>query len=237
MGQIIEICGCIKKQENLATLEHNILDNTWVLETTRPFPGYHGKNLPDESNPRSLFLVLDEEYSFEDIWRITAKVKGQFQGDFDATAASIFFRPYTYQAIRLKYLSSFDLIPQLQHLYAHEGVRFMKYRYLEREAIIQVKKVFELICHEEGIYQDRESDIKYYFEIPDQLKWKDFKEYTARVKNNVIDYNFDAALGIFYRYQGIVDVVRIFDRRASLEKVRLLRQKYREVFHRSRTAH
>ncbi len=237
MGHIIEICGCIKKQENLATLEHNVLDNTWVLETTRPFPGYHGKNLPDESNPRSLFFMLDEALSFEDILRITAKVKRHFQGDFDATGGSIFFKPYTYQAIRLKHLSSFDHIPQLQHLYAREGVKFMKYHQLEREAIIRVKKVFELICPEEGIYQDRENDVKYYFEIPDQLKWQDFKEYTARVKNNVIDHNFDAALGIFYRHRGIVDAVRIFDRHASLEKVRLLRDKYLEVFRRAHTAH
>jgi len=45
---IIETFGSITKVEQPHTLESNILDNTFVLEASKPFPGYHGENLPSE---------------------------------------------------------------------------------------------------------------------------------------------------------------------------------------------
>ena len=47
-NKIIETFGSITKVEQLHTIDSNILDNTFVLETFEPFPGYHGENLPSE---------------------------------------------------------------------------------------------------------------------------------------------------------------------------------------------
>ena len=72
---LIETFGYIKKEQNLSTVENNIIPNTLVLESIHPFKGFHGANLPEESKPRSLFLVLSKDYSFEEIARITKKIK------------------------------------------------------------------------------------------------------------------------------------------------------------------
>ena len=44
---LIETFGYIKKEENLITVESNIILNTFVLESQHEFPGYHG-NIPEK---------------------------------------------------------------------------------------------------------------------------------------------------------------------------------------------
>jgi hypothetical protein len=42
----IESIGVLLKEETLQTVEHYVLENTLVLESIEPFPGYHGQNMP-----------------------------------------------------------------------------------------------------------------------------------------------------------------------------------------------
>jgi len=230
---MLEVSGYIKKQETLSTIGSNILANTWVLESLHPFPGYHGNNLPDESVPRSLFLMVSNGPSYEDVARFSKKIKMNFPHGFNATEGYIYFHPYTYHCIRLKYLSSFDYIPQLQEMFQKEGVKFMKYREMEKEAIIRINKCFWLEEQEPGIYRDMNNQVKCYIELPEQVGWDHFKRYTFNIKNNLVDNNFDAALGVFYRKKGIVDMVRIYDRDRSLDKMRQLKERYQEEIRKS----
>ena len=104
---LVETIGYIKKEQNLTTVENNIIPNTFVLESIHPFPGYHGANLPEKSKPRSLFLVVTKEHTFEEIARITKKIKQDFKYDFDASLGHIYFKTTSYTCIRIKYLKSF----------------------------------------------------------------------------------------------------------------------------------
>ena len=231
---LVEVCGYIKKQETLATIDNNILPNSWVLESLHPFPGYHGKNLPDEANPRSLFLMVNNGYTFEEVARISREIHKNFPHSFNATEGTIYFKPYTYPCIRLKYLSSFKYIPQLQEFFEQHGVKFMKKREMKKEALIQINKNFLVEEEQEsGVYRDMNNRVKCYVEIPQKVEWEDFKQYTRNIKNNLVDNNFDAALGVFYRKKGIVDVVRIYEQDRSLEKLQILKQYYEEEIRKS----
>jgi len=231
---LIEVCGYIKKQEILATIDTNVLPHSWVLESLHPFPGYHGKNLPDESDPRSIFLMVHNGYTFEQVARIVRKIHQNFPHSFNATEGTIYFQPYTYHCIRLKYLSSFKYIAQLQEFFENHGVKFMKKREMEKEGLIQINKNF-LVVEEQvsGIYRDMNNRVKCYVEIPEKAEWEDFKRYTHQIKNNLVDNNFDAALGAFYRKKGIVDVVRIYEQDHSLDKLHILKQRYEEEIRKS----
>lgn len=224
----LEIQGYIKKEEHLYSLQNNILPNTLVLASQKAFPGYHGENLPDSSQPNSVFLLINNKYEQESIYRITKKIKTQFNYDFNACYGSLHFKAQNYNCIRIKHLSSINYLPELQTLYKEEFIKFVNFKYINAPSIITVNKGF-LVCEKTtGIYQDLEEDSKCYFELPEQIDWEDFCNITADIKNNITSNNFDAAQGVFYRKKEIVDVVRIYDQDKNLEKMQKLQKMYNE---------
>src|SRR6056297_925006 len=76
--ETLDLFGHIKKQETLITLGNKNIAHCGVLESLHPFPGYHGKNLPDEEKPRSLFLLLSSKHSTEEVARHTKAIKKEF---------------------------------------------------------------------------------------------------------------------------------------------------------------
>ena len=73
---------------------------------------------------------------------------------------------------------------------------------------------------------DKETPEMGYFEVPLQLDWDTFEEITLDIKRNIEDNNFDAALGTFYRKNGLKDIIRIFDTNVCLGECLFLREKY-----------
>mgnify|MGYP001240358733 CR=1 FL=1 len=218
----IETSGYIKKEEWLSDINNNIIQNTLVLESSHPFPGYHGENLPENSCPRSLFLIVEKNYSFEDIARINKKISKTFTFDFNASQGIIYFKTGNYYCIRIKYLKSFTFLPELQNLYKQEGVVFSKHKKLDDSGLIVINKIFCLKELENTIYQDTEEPTKFYIEIPKQLSWEEFKNLTAFVKNNINNSSFDAAQGVLYRKSGITDVVRLYIKEQEVKQIQKL---------------
>ena len=205
----ISTTGNITKVELLHTLKSNILENTFVLENFEPFPGYHGKNAPSSLEPRHLFLVTRKTYSYEEICRVSKKIRSNCQAKFGARPADLFIFNQKLSAIRIKELDSFEKIPELQRWYMNEGILFMKRKNFNSEGIIKVMKHFELSEVEEGIYKDNENPLMCYFQVPVNLSWKVFEKITYSIKNNISNSNFDAAQGVIY-LKDIVDIVRIY---------------------------
>jgi hypothetical protein len=230
---IAEITGYIKKQEKLTPVGDNIVQNTCVLESLHPFPGYYGNNFPDKSHPRSIFFILGATYSFEDIARKTKIIKQRFDHDFNASEGKIIIGPYEYNCIRVKYLQSFNFLPELQREYMKENVKFHKEKNINKEAIIKINKIFQVFEKEEGIYGDAEDEYKCYLEVPEQLEWNSFTAITANIKNNLVNNMFDAAQGVFFRSKEIVDVIRIYDQEKDIEKMKKLRNMYLEEIRRT----
>ncbi len=223
---LIETMGYIKKEANLSTVENNTIPNTLVLESLHPYPDYHGKNLPDKSTPRSLFLIVNKDYSFEEIARIIKKIKGEFDFDFNASQGNIYFKTTSYSCIRIKYLKSFTFLPELQRMFQNEGIRFAKQKSINSTGVIVIKKHFYIDEIEEGIYRDIDESSKFYIDLPAALPWDEFKEQVHNIKNNLENSDFDAAQGVFYRKSGIVEVVRLYTCEGEFEKVQRIRKMF-----------
>ena len=229
----LEVTGYIKKLETLTTIESNTLENTLVLENLHPFPGYLGENFPDLSSPRSIFFVLSEDRSFEEIERKTKAIQQKVDYDFNGSEGVLYIHPYTYKCLRVKYLASFKHLKELQELYKKEGIKYARYKKIEKDAIITINKVFFVEEQDDGIYWDCNIGSKYYIELPEQISWDYFKQFTANIKNNLEKNNFDAALGVFFRRKEIADVIRVYDKERNLERANLLKNMYWEEIRRS----
>jgi hypothetical protein len=230
-NRIIETFGSITKVEQLHTLESNILDNTFVLETFEPFPGYHGENLPSDSIPHHIFLVTKKGYLQEQILRASQKIRKYFKHSYGARQGELHIFNSKLHCIRVKDLPGFELIPELQSCFQSEGIEFMKKRTYNNTGLIKVNKYFELRQIEEGIYSDLVDLRMFYLEVPLPLNWKLFEQITFSIKNNIDNRNFDAALGLLYR-KDLTDVVRIFEKECSIDRLVYIRSKYLDEINR-----
>ena len=225
--RIIETMGSISKVEKLRTLDNSILENTLVLEEIEPFPGYHGANLPTGYNPTAVYLVNKKKHSTVKIHRLTQAIRKYFKHEFDGTAAEICIHNKVFNGIRLRNLENYTIIPGLQKCYMDEGLKFSKKRNIEGEAVIELKKHFELEELDNGIYKDMVDPLMYYIEVPRHLNWHHFLEITTSIKHNIDNLNFDAAVGAIYLKE-IIEVVRIFAKDMSVDDLRVIQEKYIE---------
>ena len=199
------------------------------MESSQSFPGYHGANLPDKSTPRSIFLIVSKQYTFEEVARITKKIKQNFKYDFNASVGNIYFKTTSYSCIRIKYLKSFTFLPELQNLYQNEGIKFARQKTINSPALIVINKHFYVEETDQGVYSDLEEESKFYIELPEDLSWDVFKEFTYNIKNNIDNSNFDAALGVFYRKHGIVEVVRLYINESDTDQIKVIQKYYTDL--------
>ena len=224
---LVETFGYIIKIDQLETIESNILRNTFVLESSKPYPGYHGSNLPSESIPHHLFMVTKEKYSEEIILRKSQRIRQYFEHSFGARKAELNIFNNTYTSIRIKDLSSFSYIPELQRCYQNEGIEFLKKKSFNEKAVIKVQKHFRLNKIGDGIYKDLDDLKMYYINIPHQIMWYPFEHMTISIKNNLENNNFDAALGVLYLHD-LIDVIRIVEESCTIERLETLKALFME---------
>lgn len=227
----LETFGSIIKEEQVKTVEHSILPNTFVLENLGSFPGYYGANLPVHRDPDSIFLVTTQKASTEKILRITHDIKKKSQLRFEGSPANLCISNNNFNAIRLRYLKGFDHIAEIQEHYRDAGITFAKLKKVEENAVIQIKKVFKVESLSPKILKDDEEDM-YYLKINEQLTWSHFKKVTMQLRNNVQISAFDAALAVIYGAE-ILDLIRIYSKSLTLAELEQLHDKYEELIAKS----
>lgn len=230
--KIFETLGYITKKEILSTIEHDT-GKALVLETCKPYPGYHGTTIPDHLKPMSLFLVTDKKYSGEHIIRATMAVKKNYHDHFDATPGMITVFNTMTPCIRIKDMASYKNIQELVEAFRKNGVEFAKDKVIEPfEGLIKIRKYFSLRVFDEGVYNDMDIPSMAYFEIPAFITWKMFEDITLHLKPNVEYNNFDAALGVFFTPKGVIDAIRIYHAEIDMSNIIYLRGKYLEEIER-----
>ncbi|TKG92453.1 hypothetical protein EYV94_19635 [Puteibacter caeruleilacunae] len=207
----IEVFGTLAKEETLFAIKDKIVPGSLVFEAIEPFPGYYHE-VPDESMPVYVYLVMAENYTWEDIARATQIIKKENQIDFEAAKAYIKIATDTYGGIRLRHLKNYDQIQLIQEGFAEQGIEMMhaRPRNAKDKSIIKLIKAFHLQEIEQGVYFDDSEAFHGYFEIPGKLDWDDFSEITRNVKYNWEKSKFDAALGTIYVESRLRDIVRIY---------------------------
>lgn len=227
----IQTMGAMAKEEMLLSIQSNVLPNTFVIENREPFPGYHGENLPSEPIPDSIFFVTQYPYTYEKILRLSQKIRKYMNQDFDACYAKICVFNDTYDAIRIREINTYTIIKIIQQYFLDEGVRYRKNKKIEAQGIIKLCKHFDIEYTGDNIYIDNRDKSMYYLAVPHQLSWSLFRDVTKKVKNNIDNSNFDAALGSFY-LKDIVEFVRIYAKNLDLNRIKSIRNKYIEIIDR-----
>ncbi len=228
MKNIIETIGYISKTETVRSIDHNIIPNTLVIENVEPFPGYHGTNLPTDQPPLSIFLVTQKRYVFEDIARISTKVKNSLNEKFSSVYGYLKIFNENYHSIRIMGLNTFKKIAAIQNEYLKEGIKFSNKKNINDCAIIKIQKTFMLEEIDDGIYKDHDEFDMTYIQIHRKINWNEFQKTTNHIKNNIEYSNFDAALGYIFRYHGIVDLIRIYSKNITHLQLKKLKTIYNE---------
>jgi hypothetical protein len=78
----------------------------------------------------------------------------------------------------------------------------------------------------DGVLKDKDKPDTYYLKVPFFMTWDEFEKATIAIRNNFDYKTYDAAQAAIYNKPGIVELLRIYDRMADLEKLQSLRQKY-----------
>ena len=222
-----EALGSLIKEEELKCLKDKVLENTCVVESDIPFPGYH-HDLPTEAIPRLVFLVTNKQYNREQVTRAAHNIKAYCPFEFEAASAELFVQNHTYYAVRIKGLEHYEDIAKMQSYFHNEGFEFMKKEKMKAKGIIKVKKTFLLEEVKPGVFCDKIDAKMGYFEMPKKISWKLFEKITYSVRNNWNGQHFDAAMAFFYRNFDIVEVVRIYHRSQDigiLQELKVLYEK------------
>ncbi len=222
---IIKATGTVTKEEFVVNISHNIMPDTLVLESSHPFPGYHGSNLPENPLPNTIYLVTETKYDGEEILRITKKIKKRFPEKFDASYGKLELFTNTFNFIRVRDIDCFDCIERIQKEFACHGIKFKKKKKIDGEASIRIQKFFTMEKIDDHIYRDLIRSDNYYFEIPEKPEWEFFKKVTFYIRGNVNNYSFDAALVAVY-LEDIREMVRIYAQNVTPGQLRFVRDKY-----------
>lgn len=229
--------GYIVKKESLSTYQTEKPLKQLVLEDMYPFPGYYEFfNIPRneiELVPRNLFAVMSSFKNLceDDIIRLTQHIKQETPDlQFDAVLGHITLFNQLRTVLRIK-TDDLSRIDEILKAYENRGIEFDKTREIKNlKTLIHVRKFLEMEEMETDIFKDLEQENSYYIRLPQEVDWDEFEQITKVIKTNFGYKSFDAAIGMIYIKQGIVDLLRIYDESADIEKLRILKDRYeREI--------
>ena len=232
-SEIHESMGVLLKEETLQTVEHYVLQNTMVLESIEPFPGYNGENPFGESKPDSLFLITDKTYPVEHIFRTSQHICCLQNISLDACPSDVFIMNSNLPGIRIRGLHNYPLITEIQGCYLDRGIRFMKMKMINAPGVMSITKVFSFEKIATHIYKDLDDENTFYLTVPYHFSWNLFKRVTLNVKNNLDNSNFDAASGFLY-LKDMMEFVRIYARNPELVRLETIREKYLDEIYKIR---
>lgn len=228
----IESLGFVIKKEKLTNLASDHKFNELLLEDLDPFPGfydhYHIPMSETEQKPRSIFAIV-RSMSFEDMddfIRITRSIKKAFNHRFDAVMGRLELQNSQVSCIRI-YMDDYSVLPELIGLFNKYGIAFLSNKVVKPySSLINVRKYFVLEAIAPGIYRDEDLPDTYYFPVNKYLPWNKFEAATISIRNNWDHKVYDAAQAGIYTKAGVVELVRIYDRKATVEHLTYLQEKY-----------
>ena len=232
MAENIQSLGYLLKKEKLAKLASEHPHQELLLESLEPYPGFYEEYfIPTnarEQKPKSVFMVIKnfDICHEDDFIRMAMHIKRDHNVKFDAALSSImvFNEPAT--AIRV----NMEDYGQLQEIVSHfkaVGVKFLPAKQLKPyQSLIKIRRFFDLEVMDEGIFRDTDKADTYYLHLPSFLTWEEFEKATISIRNNFDYKTYDAAQAAIYNKEGVVELVRIYDRKTDVPKLQSLRQRY-----------
>jgi len=230
-NRLIKTCGSITKMESLIPVDYHILQNTYVVETDDPYPGYYGK-IPKQSKPNSLYLITNRFYRLDEVLRLIKNMDNFDKDKISFASAILDFKYHIYYAIRIKYFPDYEQIYKLQSYFLNAGVGFINKRHVSNSTEIQVFKCIEIIEIEDGFYLDNNESTHGYFRIPYEISFNEFTDIIYDIKNNISSGTFDAAIGSLLMNSDLVDVVRIYSDNLNIDLLKSISERFNNILHR-----
>ena len=132
--------------------------------------------------------------------------------------------------IRIKGFEKLSSLVSLIDEFAKWDIRIDKQNHVqEYSGLIKIFKFFELREIEDGEWIDLKNEKLSYFRLKKFISWEEFERITIKLKNNIENNLFDAAQGVLYIDNSIVDIVRIYSEhidKARLKKIKELYAKF-----------
>lgn len=232
MAENIQSLGYLLKREKLALLASDHSLPELLLESLEPFPGFYEEyfvpTTDRENRPKSVFMVIKsfDVCHEDDFIRMTMHIKRDYLINFDAALSSIMLFNEPTTTIRV-HMDDYSQLPQLIQHYKKVGIKFQSAKQVKPfQSLIKIRRYFDLQLMADGIYKDIDKADTYYLEVPFFMTWEEFEKATIAIRNNFDYKTYDAAQAAIYNKPGIVELVRIYDRKADLAKLKSLRQKY-----------
>lgn len=237
--KLVQSLGFLIKKETLTPFESDYKYSEMILEDMDPYPGFYDHfHIPvneEEKKPRSIFAVT-KELSFEqmnDFIRISGIIKAHWHVKFNAVIGRIDFQNGLVNCIRI-YMDDYSELPQLIQLYKHHGIEFQTAKSVKPyTSLIYIWKYYVLEEIIPQIYRDTELKDTYYFTVSKHVNWKTFETISTSIRNNNNHKVYDAAQAGYYSHEGIIELVRIYDQKATLDNLIFLKEKYELEIERS----
>lgn len=221
-SQIIETIGSITKFEHLISILNGVETNTLVLKNIEPFPGAHIENSGAQRN--SHFIILRYRYAPEKINRINCKIQKEINLSRYPSYGEINIGNIIYPCVRIKGVSNLEVIRKIQLCLMRNDLQLMAYREIDTQCKIKIFKSFKLAELGDGLYRDLDESEKIYIRIHQPLNWNRFNMVIKKIKYNIKNPEFDAAMGIIYRFTGPENIVRIYDKDKTYQRATELRK-------------
>ncbi len=221
----IETIGSITKMEHLVDAPDTSLPNTLVLKNTNPFPGIKLENIPERNQLVSYFIILCYRYASEKVNRIGNVLFNEFKLERFPGHGEIICGKEILPCLRLKKINP-NVIKDIQHFLKDKGLKMKGHQKFDSLCRIKIFKSFRLIEISNDLYRDLNNKHKFYIQINRELNWKRFNYIIKKIKYNLENQDFDAALGLIYRFTGPQNVIRIYDKDTSQERSLLLKKMF-----------
>jgi hypothetical protein len=222
-NQVIETIGSITKMEYLCALNEGVKENTLVLNNVTPFPGLREKTEDGNKRLGSFFIILRYRYAPEKINRINDKLFKEKRLTRFPSYGEIITHDSILPCIRLKLVEQKE-ITSIQKFLIGNDLQLLPFRAFDALSRIKIFKSFKLVEIADGLYRDLSEGEKFYIHINEALNWKRFDYIIKKIKFNLENKEFDAAIGVIYRFCGPQNVVRIYDNDKSLERAIILKK-------------
>jgi hypothetical protein len=230
----IESLGFIVKKEKLASIVSEIRYTELILEDLDPYPGFYDHHIlqsnPDGHKPHSIFFILKNfDVRHEDQFiRMTMRIKHDHSLKFDAVPGSLVLFNKDVPCIRV-FMDDESRIKELIEYYKKGGISFEASTGVKHyQSLIKLRKYFDMDRMAKGIYKDADQPDIYYIEVPEFISWDVFEQATISIRNNWDHKIYDAAQAAIYQKTGVIDMVRIYDKKSTLDGLQYLQEQYHQ---------
>ncbi len=205
-----------------------------VLESD-PTPGYYAKNnfpVNKHVNDWHFYIPVEKQViCFQDIiLRNAPIINDKLKSNLRIYPGQILFNNQNHACVRVNTDNPDTLPAFIEELIKMGLVLFSDRKAPEYESAIYFKKYTVYTKLGEGIYQDKNNENRYFFEIPNLINFDDFLAGIEKIKNNCNYHLFDSFLSSIFIENSTQDFIGVYSEHCDKDRFGELKKEIEKVF-------